>query len=188
MLYIISGASRSGKSILSRMLLKKYGFPYFSLDALYAAYQKVYPDSGLEKAPVDDFTRGNILWPMTHAICENLLSDGEAYVIEGLFISPAQIHSLITENPGQVRACCIGYKDIDIEKKLHTIKNFAGMPNDWLSTSDDSFIRHVIQVSKRMSLLFFEECQRYNIPYFDTSEDFENILALCEQTLLQKPL
>ncbi len=47
MIYIISGASRSGKTLIAEKMVKQYGIPYVSLDWLVMGFTNGIPEYGI---------------------------------------------------------------------------------------------------------------------------------------------
>jgi hypothetical protein len=101
-----------------------------------------------------------------------MIETGIEYIIEGYTILPehaAEIQSLF---PEQVKSCFIGYTRIDPEKKLEEIRTCTDLPNDWAKTSSDTEILNLINRSISYSVFLKTECGKYQIPYFDQSDDF----------------
>jgi 2-phosphoglycerate kinase len=196
MLYIIGGASRAGKSTISRELMAETGIPCFSLDILMMGMANGLPKSGVN--PDDpEFRNAGLMWPVLRSMLVNILETESDYIIEGYTILPEHAAGIQRLFPEQVRACFIGYTHIDPDKKLKEIREYSGLPNDWAITSSDGEVLELIERSVRYSAYLESECKKYDIPYFDQSEDFPEttgrILAYLsgqdpDRSILQKKL
>ena len=171
MLYIIGGASRTGKSMLSRELMVKTGKPYFGLDVLMMGLANGLPEYGIN--PEDpEFRNAAKMWPILRSMLINMLEAGIEYIIEGYTILPEHVGEIQSLFPDQVKSCFIGYNRINPEQKLEEIRKYSGLPNDWADSSSDNDILKLINRSISYSPFLETECAEYKIPYFDQSEDF----------------
>ena len=171
MIYLIGGASRSGKSIVARELLKRNGIPYFSMDVLMMGLHVGYPQLGIGP-DVSDPVVTRRLWPIVHGLALNLLETEAAYAIEGVYLSPQHIATLEKSHPAQVRGVFIGYSTISPTTKLLHIRAASHLPNDWLSAQPDAEILALVQRNIRRSRTARTACARLGIKYVDTSRDF----------------
>ena len=171
MLYIIGGASRTGKSTISRELMAETGIPCFSLDVLMMGLANGLPEYGIN--PEDpEFRNAAKIWPILRSMLINMIEAGMDYIIEGYTILPEHVSEIQSVHPDQVKSCFIGYTRIDPEKKLEEIRIYSGLPNDWAKSASDRDILELINRSIRYSAFLKEECEIFHIPYFDQSEDF----------------
>ena len=171
MLYIIGGASRTGKSMISRELMAKTGIPYFSLDILMMGLANGIPEYGIN--PEDpEFRNAEKMWPILRSMLVNMLETGTEYIVEGYTILPEHVSEIQNLFSDQVKSCFTGYTSIDPEKKLEEIRTYSDLPNDWAKTSSDSDLFELINRSIIFSTFIEKECEKYKIPYFDQSENF----------------
>ena len=175
MLYLISGASRAGKTIIAKKLSKQKGISYFSLDWLimgftngiseYGIHDKLFPDEIAERS-----------WSFLKAMLESMLWNDENYIIEGEAMLPELIIELLKKYPTQLKICFVGFTDVDINDKVKTIKEFSHKEKDWLrDKSEDYIIDHVknmIAHSKKIK----KSCKENDIAYFDTSRNFTGVI------------
>ncbi|MBN2074874.1 MAG: hypothetical protein JW762_04920 [Dehalococcoidales bacterium] len=171
MLYIIGGASRTGKSMISRELMAKTGIPCFNLDVLMMGLANGLPEYDIN--PDDpEFRNAEKMWPILRSMLINMIETGTEYILEGYTIIPEHASEIRSLFPDQVRSCFIGYTRIDPEKKLEEIRIYSDFPNDWAKTSSDNEILNLVNRSISYSSFLKTECEKYQIPYFDQSEDF----------------
>lgn len=174
MLYIVGGASRSGKSIISRRLLVEKQVPYFPLDVLISSIEDVRNDLGIFHGQ-DFIQKASQLWK--HSITKNLFEHlalyESNYLVEGDCILPEQIHEIQQKfTDSQLRVCFIGYPELTSVEKLSIIRKYNDNLDDWTVKYDDKkmleYIDEMIEYSKYLK----SECEKYNIKFFNVSENF----------------
>ena len=170
MLLIIGGPGRTGKGMLSRRLMVELQQPYLSLDVVKMGLVNGVPEYGVDPEESTSAVAEK-LWPLVRGMAVNMLETDVHYIIEGEIL-PHHAADLREQFPGKVRACFLGYAEIESDRKLGEIREFAGQPNDWTESSSDEYVLEVIRESITFSRALCEECARLNIPYFDTSHAF----------------
>ena len=87
MIYIISGTSRSGKSIIAQKFMQKRGIPYLSLDWLVMGFTNGIPEYGIhDKLWPDEIAER--LWDYLKAMLESIIWSESDIVIEGEALLP----------------------------------------------------------------------------------------------------
>lgn len=170
MIYLIGGAARCGKSILSRRLLAEAGLPYLSLDVLKMGLSRGMPELALDPNAGAQQVAGR-MWRLVYEMIQSLLWDDIDYVFEGELL-PADVAALQAEQPGRVCACFLGYGRISPERKRDEIRSHAGSPNDWTLEMDDSALLAILRREIAFSRYLEGECSRWGIAYYDLSEHF----------------
>lgn len=84
MIFLIAGASHTGKTALAQRLLEKYGYPYLSIDHLKmglirSGYTSLTPES-------DDGALTDLLWPIVREIVKTAIENDQNLVVEGCYI------------------------------------------------------------------------------------------------------
>jgi len=172
-LYLIGGTSRSGKTMLAELLLRRCHVPFLSVDVLKMALHDVLPAA----FPGPDHLRQELaeaIRPVIHAIGVHAVAQGQAYCLEGDLLVPGDVVDLSRLCPGEVRACFLGYITISTTEKLNLIEGFPGRLNDWVNRDLDRVgkIAHI----EKMKLLGGElelSCRAAGVPFIDTSHAFE---------------
>jgi hypothetical protein len=183
MLYLISGTSRSGKTLIARKLLADKQIPYLSLDWLMMGFNDGIPEYGIH----------HLLWP--NQIAEKMgpflqgmigcmLADGMDYVIEGEAMLPQLVARWIEEHPDKVKAVFVGYTEIDVRDKVALVKKHSVGESDWLTNESDEYIRDHIGNMIAYSRMIKEECDKHGLSYFDTSEDFLDAIEAASDFLV----
>lgn len=173
MIYIASGASRSGKSIIARRFLKSTLVPYMPLDCIMMGFMHGVPSMGIhDKLWPDEIAER--MWPFLESVCTNMIANKIDYLFEGEAVLPERIKALSDAHPGLFKICFVGYCEADIDKKIADIKRYPNHTTDWLVSQPDAYIADHVANMKQYSMRVREDCSKYGLCYFDTSHDFEN--------------
>ena len=183
MLFLVSGTSRSGKTLIARKILADKQIPYLSLDWLMMGFNNGIPEYGIH----------HLLWPneiaekmepFLRGVIDTMLVDGMDYVIEGEAMRPQWVAELVKKHPDDIRAVFLGYTDIDVEEKVALVKEHVNGENDWLTSESDDYIRDHIGNMIAYSKTIKTECEKYGLSYFDTSEDFPRAIKAATEALI----
>ena len=175
MIYIISGTSRSGKTLIAKKMMKQCEIPYVSLDWLVMGFTNGIPEYGIhDKLWPNEIAEK--FWSFLKAMCENMIWSETDYIIEGEAVLPELIDELIKKYPNNIKICFLGYTNMDISKKVKDVYNYSDGKNDWLTKESNDYVeKHIsnmIEYSKRIK----KSCETYGIKYFDTSKNFKQVL------------
>ena len=176
---IISGVPRAGKSTISHILSKEYGYQHVSMDSIIAGFEKCFPDTGvstyqglssldtlrvisskmapfvramLDSGEYDEFTPGMVL-----DMYELLPEDYEKY-IRG---ANCEIVYFITSDVTPEERFLI-------QKKYDTEKDYT------FYKSDDE-LREGAEYIVEQSLLMKNQCEKYGFPYYETAREREQV-------------
>lgn len=185
MIYLIGGASRAGKSTLSKMIAEKYCIGFLSLDVLRSGLCHGAPQLGIDPrhASWQDARR---MWPIVRAMIRSQLRDGRDYVIEGVCLRPIDVARIRKLYQSRIAACFLGYGDMDIATKYKHIKKHTDGPNDWLSRNSDAYIERHIRYNLSLSRKLQAECKTHRIAFYDTGSRFKSQLNAALRDLRQQ--
>ena len=173
MLYVIGGASRSGKTLLARRVVDEKRIPYFPLDALFGALANGAPELGV--AYKDSLIeRPAKMWPISKPLFNVFLEEEGDYVIEGDSILPSQLKELMAAGK-PVRGCFLGYTELSAEEKLALVRTHHQGDIDWTRGIPDEDMRGLVTEMIAFSKYLEAECAQHGIRYFDISHDFEGV-------------
>ena len=79
----------------------------------------------------------------------------------------------------------LGYKDLDIYKKLAEMKKYDA-DNIWTKNQSDEANLYNLKLGIPYSKYVYEECLKYEIKYFDTSENFNEVIEEAYYYLLKE--
>lgn len=183
MLYLISGASRAGKTIIAKELSIQLGISYFSLDWLimgftngleeYGIHDRLFPDEIAERA-----------WSFIKAMFESMIWGEEDYIIEGEALLPELIIELMDKHPGKIKICFVGFTDVDVSGKVKEIKRFSEGTKDWLTEESDQYIIDHVKNMIAHSRMIKKSCNLCGLTYFDTSTNFRENIEAAKQYLI----
>jgi len=121
MLFLVSGTSRSGKTLIAKQILADKQIPYLSLDWLMMGFNDGIPEYGIH----------HLLWPNEIAekmgpfllgMIDSMLIDGMDYVIEGEAMFPQLAADLVEKHPGKIKAVFLGYTEINVKDNVALVK------------------------------------------------------------------
>lgn len=170
MLYLIGGASRSGKSTLALKLLRAKQIPYFSLDLLEQAFR------GLQLVPVGTPETAQQAEVMVQRhmryIIDHALGGHTPYLFEGIQLTPEYLRVILDLHPDRVRGCILGFPHINIDEKLEAVRDYPSESNDWLRSETEALQRDHLTRQKVLSEMMQEQCAQEGVSFIDTGENF----------------
>lgn len=170
MLYILGGASRSGKTLLARRAVAEKQIPYFPLDALFGALANGAPELGVtyDQAFIE---RAEKMWPVSKHLFNFFFEEEKDYLLEGDCILPSQIKEL--QDAGRpIKACFLGYTQLNADEKLALVRRHHQGEIDWTKEIPDDQMLGMVNEMIEFSHYLKEECAKHGIPFFDVSPDF----------------
>ena len=183
MLYLIGGAARSGKTLLAQRLFRERGVPYFCVDYFVSALDQAAPELGIVAESPNE-SRSKLLWPRMVPMLRNIVEVEPYYTVEGDALLPSGVASLAEEYKGAIRPCFLGFARSIPQLKLEEIRKFSGGINDWIQDHDDAYILDLCTEMIDFSRYVQRECSLYELPYFDVSDHFTEVLEKAYQSLI----
>ncbi|MCR5499506.1 MAG: hypothetical protein K6F31_03815 [Acetatifactor sp.] len=182
---IIAGVPRAGKSTVSHMLSKEFGYQHVSMDSIIAGFEKCFPETGvstycglssmdtlklisskmtpfvramLDSAEYDEFEPGMVL-----DMYQLLPEDYEKYLRD----AHCEIVYLLTSD-------VTPQERFEIQKKYDTPKDYT------FYKSDEELIEGAHYIVEQ-SILMKKQCEKYGLTYYETAHErekaFKKILA-----------
>ena len=175
MIYIISGTSRSGKTLMAKKMMRQSKIPYLSLDWLVMGFTNGIPEYGIhDKLWPDEIAQK--FWTFLKAMCESMIWTETDYILEGEAVLPELLDQLLKAHPDRVKVCFVGYTDVNLNDKIKEIHEFSLGGKDWLTKESDDYIEAHISNMIAYSQRIKRSCKKHDIRYFDTSENFMQVL------------
>lgn len=171
MLYLVSGASRAGKTIIAKKVSVQKGISYFSLDWLVMGFTNGIPEYGIHDMLFPDEIAERS-WSFLKAMFESMIWSEINYIVEGEAILPELIIELLKKYPDKIKICFVGFTDVDLNEKVKDVKNFSCGENDWLSDKSDAYIMDHVKNMIVHSLKIKKSCKENSLKYVDTSKNF----------------
>ncbi len=165
MVFLIAGASHTGKTALAQRLLEKYGYPYLSIDHLKmglirSGYTTLTPMS-------DDRELTNYLWPVVREIIKTVLENGQNFIVEGCYIPFDWAKDFTEQYCAQIQYRCLVMSEAYIRNHYQEIKAYASVVEHRMDDSDctlDTLLRDNAQT--------LESCREYGVPYILIDQDY----------------
>ena len=83
MIYLLSGSSHTGKTLLAQRLLEKHHIPYLSLDHLKMGLIR---SGNTALTPMDDDKLTDYLWPIAREMVKTAIENSQSLIVEGCYI------------------------------------------------------------------------------------------------------
>lgn len=164
MVYLIAGASHTGKTALAQRLLVKYGYPYLSIDHLKMGlirshYTTLTPES-------DDALLTAYLWEIVREIIKTVIENKQNLIIEGCYIPFDWKNSFEADYLLHIKYICLVMSESYIKEHFADIKKYASTIEDRL---DDSYCTMETLLHDNAETL--KMCRQYQAAYrlIDTS-------------------
>ena len=187
---IIAGVPRAGKSTISHIISRKFGYQHVSMDAINAGFERVFPELGIntyadmssleilcnisgkvapfirammDSGEYDEFGRGMVL------DIYQLLPDDYMKYLSG---ANCEIYYLITS-------------DVTPEERFAIQKTYD-TEKDYTFYKPDEELREGCEYIVEQSKLMKEQCIRHDLPYFETARHRDNVFDRFVQFLAEK--
>ena len=125
MIVLITGASHTGKTALAQQLLKKYKYPYLSIDHLKmglirSGNTKLTPTS-------DDADLTAYLWPIVREMIKTAIENKQNLIVEGCYIPFDWVKDFEKEYLDNIRYYCLIMSENYIRNHFNDIKKYANI-------------------------------------------------------------
>jgi hypothetical protein len=124
-----------------------------------------------------DFITGQRMWKVVNPLMTAMVENKIDYTIEGVQLIPSYISQFEQRYSGEIKSCFIGMAEIDAksveEMKFHSSKT----ENDGLKDLNHDKIVAELERIKTDSIRIKEECEKFNLKYFESSLNFSKTIA-----------
>ena len=188
---IIAGVPRAGKSTISQLLSKRFGFQHISMDTIIAGFEKCFPETGVntycglssldtlklisgKMAPfvraMIDSTKYDVSEPgMVFDMYQLLPQDYEKYLRD----ANCQVFYFLTSD-------VTPQERVEIQRKYDTPKDYT------FNRSDDELLEGAEYIVEQ-SLIMKEQCEKLSIPFYETARNrekvFDDFLQMIEEKI-----
>ena len=118
MVILITGASHTGKTLLSQKMLEKYKYPYLSIDHLKMGLIR---SGNTDLTPMDDDKLTGYLWPIVREMVKTAIENKQNLIVEGCYIPFDWRRDFDAEYLADIRFICLAMTDEYIEKHFDDI-------------------------------------------------------------------
>lgn len=134
MIFLIAGASHTGKTALAQRLLEKYGYPYLSIDHLKMGLIRSGNTSLTPES--DDQSLTEYLWPIIREIIKTAIENHQNLIVEGCYIPFDWAKSFEPDYLPHIKYRCLVMSEAYIRKHYDEIKKYASVIEDRLDDAD----------------------------------------------------
>ena len=134
MVFLIAGASHTGKTALAQRLLERYGYPYLSIDHLKmglirSGYTALTPMSS-------DRELTEYLWPVVREMIKTAIENRQNLTVEGCYIPFDWERDFTEEYRAQIQYRCLVMSEAYIRGHFAEIQKYANVVEQRVDDSD----------------------------------------------------
>ena len=158
MVFLIAGASHTGKTALAQRLLEQYGYPYLSMDHLKMGLIRSRYTSLSPMSSDHDLT--DYLWPVVREMVKTVIENQQNLIVEGCYIPFDWANDFTAEQRAQIQYRCLVMSEAYIRSHYQDIIGYANVVEQRKDDSDctlESLLRDNAQV--------LESCQKSGVQY-----------------------
>ena len=171
---IIAGVPRAGKSTVSHLLSKQYGYQHISMDSIIAGFEKCFPETGVNTYQgLSSLETLRVISSKMAPFVRAMLDSGEYDEFElGMVLDMYQL--LPEDYDKYIRGanCEIAYfitSDVSPEERFLIQKKYDTEKDYTFYKSDDE-LREGAEYIVEQSIMMKEQCKRYGLPYYETAK------------------
>ena len=133
MIIIITGASHTGKTLLSQRLLETCHYPYLSIDHLKMGLIR---SGNTELTPEDDDSLTEYLWPIVREMVKTAIENHQHLIVEGCYVPFDWRKDFDEDYLASIHFICLAMTDSYIDAHFEEIKGHASDIESRLEDSD----------------------------------------------------
>ena len=176
---IISGVPRAGKSTISHILSKEYGYQHVSMDSIIAGFEKCFPDTGVSTYQgLSSLDTLRVISSKMAPFVRAMLDSGEYdEFTPGMVLDMYQLLPEDYEKYIRGANCEIVYfitSDVTPEERFLIQKKYDTEKDYTFYKSDDE-LREGAEYIVEQSLLMKNQCEKYGFPYYETAREREQV-------------
>ncbi len=171
---IIAGVPRAGKSTVSHLLSKRYGYQHISMDSIIAGFEKCFPETGVNTYQgLSSLETLRVISSKMAPFVRAMLDSGEYDEFEpGMVLDMYQL--LPEDYDKYIRGanCEIVYfitSNVSPEERFLIQKKYDTEKDYTFYKSDDE-LREGAEYIVEQSIMMKEQCKRYGLPYYETAK------------------
>lgn len=179
---IIAGVPRAGKSTISQIIAKRFGYQHISMDSIIAGIEKVFSETNIDtEAPIAPYVNLENISSKIAPFIKAMMDSGEydecdyGVVIDVYQLLPRDYVSHLSK-----QNCDIYYflsSDVTPEERFRLLK-LHDTVNDYTYFHSDKEKQQdcldIVNISHKIK----EQCIAYNLPYYETSYNRDDIIEV----------
>ena len=176
---IIAGVPRAGKSTISNILSKQYGYQHVSMDSIIAGFEKCFPETGVSTyQSLSSLDTLRVISGKMAPFVRAMLESGEYdEFTPGMVLDMYQL--LPEDYDKYIRGanCEIVYfitSDVTPEERFMIQKKYD-TEKDYTFYKSDEELREGAECIVEQSVLMKSQCEKYGLPYYETAREREQV-------------
>ena len=165
MIYLISGASHTGKTVLAQRLLEEKHWPYLSLDHLKMGLIR---SGNTDLTVYDDEKLTDYLWPIAREMAKTAIENHQNLIFEGCYIPHSWAQDFDDSYLPHIKALWLIMSKTYIETHWEDIRSHACDVEQRLDDSDLSKEDLIADNRKNLAM-----CKQYGCDYILIDGDYE---------------
>ena len=172
---IIAGVPRSGKSTVSRLLSKQYGYQYISMDSIIAGFERCFPDTGVNTYQgLSSLETLRVISGKMAPFVRAILDSGEYdKCAPGMVLDMYQL--LPEDYDRHIRGanCDIAYfitSDVTPQERFLIQKKYDTEKDYTFYKSDEELREGAVYIVEQ-SILMKKQCGQYGLSYYETARE-----------------
>lgn len=172
---IIAGVPRAGKSTVSRLLSKRYGYQHVSMDSIIAGFERCFPETGVSTYQgLSSMETLRVISGKMAPFVRAMLDSGEYDEAEpGMVLDMYQLLPEDYDRYVRGAECEIAFfitSDVTPEERYRIQKRYD-TEKDYTFFKSDEELREGAEYIVEQSILFREQCKKYGLPYYETARE-----------------
>ena len=174
MIYLIAGASHTGKTRLAQELLDIYHFPYLSIDHLKMGLIR---SGNTTLTPEDDELLTSYLWPIVREMIKTAIENNQNLIIEGCYIPFDWKNDFTEEYLVHIAHCWLVFSENYIRNHYDDILYYGNVIENRME--NEYPLEQMIEENKYN----LQMCKKYQLQYhlFDDEYVIEDVIELFDE-------
>ena len=165
MIFLIAGASHTGKTAYAQRLLEKHHYPYLSIDHLKMGLIR---SGQTDLTPMDDDRLTDYLWPIVREMVKTASENKQNLIVEGCYIPFDWQEDFAPEYLAEIHYTCLVMTRQYIETHFADIKDYANVIEHRLD--DEDLAKETLIAENEENLA---RCKAQNLPYILIDKSYE---------------
>lgn len=165
MIFLIAGATHTGKTAYAQRLLEKYKYPYLSIDHLKMGLIR---SGQTALTPMDDDALTDYLWPIVREMIKTAIENQQNLIVEGCYIPFNWQADFDSEYLKNIRYTCLVMSRRYIEDHFADIQSYASVVEKRL---DDSDLQKEDLITENVYNL--AQCKAYDLPFILIHDEYK---------------
>lgn len=176
---IISGVPRAGKSTISHILSKKFGYQHISMDSINAGFENAFPELGINtSADMPSLEKLRNISSKIAPFIKAMMDSGEYDEFQpGMVLD---VYQLLPEDYMKYlhhANCEIFYfitSETTPEERFSILKTYDTEKDYTFNTPEEELRERCVEIVE-VSKFIKEQCINYNLPYYETTQNREEV-------------